>query len=51
MEELDKNLAHIPGLVDDMNQNFDTTKEELKEALREELHTGLLELKQDEMKV
>ena len=45
MEKLDTNLKHIPAEVEIMNKNFETTKEELKDALLNELHTGLLELK------
>jgi predicted nucleic acid-binding Zn-ribbon protein len=45
MEKLDTNLKHIPAEVEQMNKNFETTKEELKDALLNELHTGLLELK------
>jgi hypothetical protein len=51
MEKLNTSLAHIPGEVDDMLATFAQTKIELKKALEHELHSGLLELKTDELKI
>jgi hypothetical protein len=51
MENLNKSLAYIPGEVDNMVATFAETKIELKKCLEQELHSGLLELKTDELKI